>query len=252
MSNPKGSLLAASAVVWLLQPGPVRAQSAAASCGDAVTIERGDTLSRIAGRCGVGEAAILRANPRIQGSADLQAGATLRLRPSSARAGLDLGQATGRLDALASDLGGALGEIAGQVGSSIEDLLAKNPDLRDRLRRLGTRLGVTDADARADGVSISPRSGPVGTAVALSARELPANTPVILGGGGQGAAYEVLDSALTGGDGTLRATVRVPAWAGRDAPFVFVVAGTERGVLARSGPFVVTGPASAPTGQTRP
>lgn len=237
----------------LLQPGPIRAQEAQASpCGETVVVERGDTLSRIAGRCGVGEGAILRANPRIQGSADLQVGATIQLRPGSAGVGLGLGQATDRLGAFASDLGGALGEIAGRVGSSVEDLLAKNPDLQGRLRQFGTRLGVTDAGARAAGVSILPRSGPAGTAVALSAKGLPANTPVLLGGGAPGAAYEVLDSALTGGDGALEAAVRVPGWAGVAGPFVFVVAGAERGVLARSEPFLVTGPAPPPAGTTRP
>ena len=220
----KAGLLAGLIAAWLLQPDPVRAQGAPASpCGDAARVERGDTLSRIAQRCGVSEAAILRANPRIQGSADLQTGATIGLRPGGGDSGFDLGQAADRLGAFASGLGGALGEIAGRVGSSVEDLLAKNPDLQDRLRRLGTRLGVTDTEARAAGVSILPRSGPEGTVVALSAAGLPANTPVILGGGGPGAAYEVLDSALTGGDGGLRATVRVPSWAG-------------------AGPFAVTRP----------
>lgn len=252
MTNPKAYLLAALAGAWLLQPGPVRAQDAAmAPCGDAVRIGRGDTLSRIAGRCGVGEAAILRANPTVQSSGDLQVGATLRLRPGEIGTGPDSGRVTDRLGAFASGVGTALGEIAGQVGSSAEDLLAKNPDLQNRLRQFGTRLGVTDAGARTPGVSILPRGGPVGTAVEISAQGLPANLPVVLGGGGRGTAYEVLDSALTGGDGAVRATVRVPATA--DAgPFVFVIAAPERGVLARSESFVVTGPTPSPADPTRP
>lgn len=250
MPNSKANLLAALTAAWLLQPGPVRAQGAAASpCGSAVVVERGDTLSAIAGRCGVSEGAILRANPRLQGSGDLQAGATVQLRPAGPGAGTELDQAVGRLGAFASGVGSALGELAGQFGSTVDDLLAKNPDLQDRLRQLGSRLGVTDAGARAASVLASPRSGPAGTAVTLSSRGLPANAPVILGGGAPGAAYEALDSALTGGDGAVQATVRVPAWAA--GPFVFVVAGPDRGVLARSEPFLVTGPAS-PLAPARP
>lgn len=251
MPNPKVGLLAVLIAAWPLQPGPAQAQNTpAAPCGNTVVVERGDTLSGIAGRCNVGEAGILRANPRLQGSGDLQAGATMQLRSAGSGAGIDLDQTVNRLGAFASGVGSALGELAGQVGATADDLLAKNPDLQDRLRQLGSRLGVTDTDARAAAVSISPRSGPVGTTVIIAAKGLPANAPVILGGGNRGAAYEVLDSALTDGDGTLRATVRVPGWAGVAEPFVFVVAGPERGVVARSEPFSVTGSASLPTGST--
>lgn len=90
---------------WLLQPGSIRAQDVPASpCGGTVTVERGDTLRRIAERCDVTEGMILRANPRIQGSADLQAGATLQLRPVGA-AGTNLDQAVDRLGTFASNPG---------------------------------------------------------------------------------------------------------------------------------------------------
>lgn len=238
----KAGLLAGLIAVGLLQLDPVRAQGTPAPpCGDAVRVERGDTLSRIAQRCRIGEAVILRANPGLQDSADLQVGATIQLRPGGGGMGLDVGQTTSRLGEFASHLGGALGEIAGHIGSSVEDLLARNPDLQNRLRQFGTRLGVTETEAQAAGVSISPRGGAVGTAVVLLATGLPANTPVILGGGGPGTAYEVLDSALTGADGELQATIRVPGWVAA-GPFVFVVAGTGRGVPARSEPFAVTRP----------
>lgn len=237
--------LAALIAGVVLQPGWVSAQDAPAlPCGNAVTIERGDTLSRIAERCNLTEAAILRANPRIQGSGDLQARTTLQLRPSSGDAGVNLDQAASRLGAIASGVGNTLSDIAGQVGTTAEDLLSRNPDLQDRLRQLRNRLGTPNVEAGAAAVSISPRSGPVGAAVTVSARGLPANTPLVVGGGQRGAAYEVLDSVRTGGDGTAQAMVRVPDWAGTTGQFVFVVASLDPSVTARSEPFLVTGPAN--------
>lgn len=241
MQTPRLNLLAALLAAWMLQPSPAHAQSS--PCGETVMVARGDTLSRIAERCNVSEAQLLRANPGLKGSADLQAGATVRLRPAGSGAGVDLDQTVNRLGAFASGVGSALGDLAGQVGATVDDLLSKNPDLQDRLRQLGSRLGVTDADGRTAAVSISPRSGPVGTAVIITAKNLPANTPVILGGGNPSAAYEVLDSALTDGNGTLQATVPVPAWAGDAGQLVFVVVSAERRLVVRSAPFEVTRPA---------
>lgn len=55
MPNPKVGLLAAPSTAWLVQPGPAQAQNIpAVSCGNAVVVGRGDTLSGVAGRCNVG------------------------------------------------------------------------------------------------------------------------------------------------------------------------------------------------------
>lgn len=253
MPVPKHFSLIVLAAAWLLQSSLAQAQTALASpCGRAVAVERGDTLSRIAERCNVGESAILRANPRVQSSGDLQVGTMLQLRPDGEMAALDLDRAAGRLGDIASSVGNTLGDIAGQVGTTVDDLLAKNPDLQNRLRQFGGRLGVPSADPRAGGVLISPRSGPTGTTVAVAAQGLPENVPVVVGAGQRGTAYEVLQRARTSGDGTVQATVQVPGWASVTAPFVFVVAGVEQGATIRSEPFLVTGPAILPIDPPRP
>lgn len=215
-------------------------------CGDAVSVVRGDTLSRIARRCDVTEATLLAANPRVSGSGDLQVGARLSVRPDDA---------AGRLSGLASRTGEALGGIAGEVGSSVGGLLDRNPAVRDRLRQLGLPSGDGHTD-RPTLAAFPARGGP-GTPVALSAINLPANASVAIGAGSRGEAYEVLDRARTAADGTLDATVRVPAWAAGagsltgplTGPLVFVVADGEGQVQVRSDPFAVTG---APASPSRP
>lgn len=231
---------AALLAICLLCPNSTWAQSAPSPCGDAVVVTRGDTLSRIAERCDVSEALLLRANPGLSGSDDLRAGQELRLRRDAPDRGTRFDRAVGSVSTLASRAGDALDDLAGEVGASVDDLLTKNPDLHNRLRQLGGRLGISGVDASAAVASISPASGPPGTLVTVSALGLPANTPVAIGAGARRSAYEVLDHARTSGDGTLLATVQVPAWAGGAGQLVFVVASPERDLKVRSTPFEVT------------
>lgn len=242
MQTPRLNLLAALLAAWMLQPGPAHAQPAPRSpCGDAVVVARGDTLSQIAERCDVSEAQLLRANPGLSGSEDLRAEQELRLRREPPDLGARFDRAVGSVGALASQAGNALNDLAGEVGASVDDLLIKNPDLHNRLRQLGERLGLASVGAAS--ASVSPASGPPGTLVTVSALGLPANTPVVVGAGARRSAYEVLDRARTSGGGTLLATVPVPAWAADAGQLVFVVASPERRLVVRSAPFEVTRPA---------
>ncbi len=241
MQTPRLNLPAALLAAWMLQPGQAHAEPAPRPpCGDTVAVARGDTLSRIAERCDVSEALLLRANPGLSGSEDLRAGQDLRLRYDAPDLSARLDRAAGSVGAFASRAGNVLNDLAGEVGTSVDDLLTKNPDLHNRLRQLGDRLGLASASAAT--ASISPASGPPGTLVTVSALGLPASTSVVVGAGGRRSAYEVLDRACTSDTGTLLATVPVPAWAGETGQLVFVVASPERGLAVRSAPFEVTRP----------
>lgn len=209
-------------------------EPSAACAGDTVLVRRGDTVSRIAERCGIGEARLLRANPRVEGSDDLAVGEALNLPPGDVSA---LDAAGRRLRSLASRAGDRLSGLAAEIGSPVEDLLDKNPDLRQRLRTLGDRLGVPGVDADAATVTLSPQVGPPGTSVTLSAIGLPPNAAVAIGAGAPGRAYEVLDRARTSVDGTLRATVRAPEGVDGAERLVFTVAGD--GWKARSPAFAL-------------
>ena len=214
-----------------LSGGGAAAQS---PCGDAAVVERGDTLTRIAERCDISEGRLLRANPAIEGSEDLRVGMRLDLRPRER-------QVRERVESFAERAGDRLAGFARDIGSSVDDLLDKNPDLQQRLRGLGDRLNIPGVDASKAKVSLSAQSGPVGTSVTISGTGLPDNVPVVIGAGPPRAAYDVLTRARTSADGTLQATVEVPSWAGEHRRLVFVVASDERGWTARSVPFEVTG-----------
>lgn len=242
MPHPRLKLPSTLLAACLLLPGAASAQSAPPlPCGNTVMVARGDTLSRIAERCDVSEAVLLRANPGISGSDDLRAGLELRLWRDDPDLSARFDRAVGSVGAFASRAGNALNDLAGEAGTSVDDLLTRNPDLHSRLRHLGDRLGLADASAAS--ASIAPASGPSGTLVTISALGLPADMPVVVGAGARRSAYEVLDRARTSGTGTVLATVPVPAWAAGAGPLVFVVASPERGLAVRSKPFEVAGPA---------
>lgn len=181
-----------------------------ADCQDGkVRVQPDDTLSLIAGRCDVSEGAILAANPSIDGSADLEAGATLHLQPPASQS-QRLGD---RFNHFAREANDALGRVAGQVGSSAQDLLDKNPDLKGRLERLGRRIGLSDG-GRPPSLAMTPEQGQPGSTVTLAATELPKERPFKIGVGAPNKAFQVLQEARSSDQGTLNAQVRVPERAG--------------------------------------
>lgn len=219
-----------------------------APCGDRVEVQTGDTLSSIAKRCDVTEAKILDLNPKIQGSRDLAAGMRLDLAPPAASdAGARAREAAegllGRLKSYAREAGQTIEGAAETVTSSVEDFVKRNPDLHQRVRKLGQRLNIPGMDKVEAQVSLSVRSGAPGTSVTLSAIGLPANQQMQVGGGVPDGDYDVLDTVRTSQDGTLQVTVEVPARADPGKDFIFVVANPDLNVAARSPRFDVTGAA---------
>ena len=215
----------------VLTGGPGFAQEAACANGT-VQVRPDDTLSQIASRCDVSEGLILAANPSIDGSGDLQVGASLRLRPEIGQ-GQRLGDHLNHFGREAND---ALGRIAGQVGSSAQDLLDQNPNLKGRLERLGQRFGLGDGGS-APSLTMTPDQGPAGSTVTLSATGLPKDEPLMIGVGAPNTAFQVLRSARTSDKGTLDADVKVPKRQG-GTRLVFVLRNGDAGKLT-SKPFLV-------------
>jgi LysM repeat protein len=223
-----------SLALAFLGTSPVWAQPSP-PCGDTIQVSRSDTLSSIAARCDTTEAAILRANPAVEGSDDLRVGRELKLTASTNQ------PTTERLGSLAREAGSALSGMAQDLTSSVDGLLDKNPDLRQRLGGIGDRIKSTNIDVSKAEVSLAPGNGTVGTTVTISAKGLPADTAVVIGGGAPRTAYEVLQQARTGADGTLQASVRIPDWSTGQERFVVTLAAEEAEWKVRSAPFQITG-----------
>jgi LysM repeat protein len=211
------------------------AEAPVSPCGDSTVVRRGDTLSSIAQRCEVSEGALLGANPGTGGSGDLRVGDTIRVQESEGTA-----QRVGtRLNSLVREANNAIGQLADRVGSSVQDLLDKNPDLKARLDRLGHQMGLAEGPAPAS-VSVAPKSGPAGSPVKITASGLRKDSPVAIGAGPPGAAYEILRRERSSAAGTLTTELQVPEWVEPGSDLVFVASDGEHHIEGRSEPFRVT------------
>lgn len=205
---------------------------AASPCGNSVVVQPGDTLSRIADRCDVSEAALLDANPKIHGSGDLQVGSTLQINNET------LAQQLGRkFDQFGQEATDALNDFADKIGSSVQDILDRNPKVKMCLDELGSKLGLNDNGSKPT-MSITPQSGPPGSTVRIFAQGLPKDTPVEIGVGPRGSAFELVQRARTSNTGTLETEVTVPQqMASNSIRFVIKDA---NGVEARSDAYQIT------------
>lgn len=220
-------------LLLLRAPTVVLCAEDARACGSTVVIRRDDTLSMIASRCDVSEASLLNANPAVQGSSDLQAGATLHIATGNA-AGGSVGATVRSFSRKAGD---TVGTLANDVGSSVQDLLDKNPDLKARLDKVGSAVGLR-SDQPSPTATVMPKSGLAGTPVTITASGLQPNSPVSIGAGAPGAAYSVVGHAQSTDSGTVETKVAVPNHFTIGQDVVFSIA-TDAGVAARTGHFVV-------------
>lgn len=206
------------------------AQAALSPCGSSVTVRPGDTISAIAERCEVSESALLEANPSVAGSEDLRVGASLSTPPGSGSTSVG-----GAFSSLGSSAVGAVDALAGKVGSSAQDLLNRNPDLKNRLENLGKQIGIDGAQERPS-VVVMPQSGVSGSTVTIAATGLPKEQTVQIGSGLPGHAFDVVKRAQTSVNGALVVDVTIPSSA-PPGSIVFVVLSAEGDVLGRSGRF---------------
>jgi len=108
----------------------------AASCGTSVTVVSGDTLRKIADRCGTTVSALQRANPEI-GNGDLIYPGQVLLLPGSI-----LGTDGSYLIYIVAR-GDALKALAARFGSTVESIMASNPGISNvNLIYEGQRLTI--------------------------------------------------------------------------------------------------------------
>ena len=119
---------ALAALAQLAAPLPAAAQSSG-RCGEAIRVQPGDTLFRIAHYCGTTIAELVRANPRITNPNRIYAGQIIRMPLQRAR------RAPSRPEDCGSSVtfrtGDTLAWIAQQCGTTVPALLRANPQIRD-------------------------------------------------------------------------------------------------------------------------
>ena len=110
--------------------------AAQASCGDTVTIARGDTLRKIANRCDTTVDAIMRANPQIKDRNLIYPGQVFVM-PGALLKG------TGNIDTYIVKRGDTLTKLAARFNTTLERLLELNKDITNaNLVYEGHRLAV--------------------------------------------------------------------------------------------------------------
>lgn len=111
----------------------------AAWCGTSVTVQSGDTLRKIADRCGTTVSALRRANPEIGNGNLIYPGQNLLL------PGTILGSDGGYLIYIVSR-GDTLKGLAARFGSTVDSILASNPEITSaNLIYEGQRLTIYSA-----------------------------------------------------------------------------------------------------------
>ncbi|HEX9839048.1 MAG TPA: LysM peptidoglycan-binding domain-containing protein [Anaerolineales bacterium] len=113
----------------------------AAGCGTSVTVVSGDTLLKIANRCGTTVSALRRANPEIGSGSLIFPGQVLQL------PGAILGTDGGYFIYIVAR-GDTLRSLASRFGTTVDALLAANPD-------------ITNANVIYEGQRLKVYSGPV-------------------------------------------------------------------------------------------
>ncbi len=133
--------------------------ASAASCGTSVTVVSGDTLRRIADRCGTTVSALRRANPEI-GLGNLIYPGQVLLLP-----GTILGSDGGYLIYIVAR-GDTLKSLASRFGSTVESIMASNPGITNaNVIYEGQRLTIYSAPSTPPPVTPPPASGQIYYAV---------------------------------------------------------------------------------------
>lgn len=119
--------------------------------------------------------------------------------------------------------GDTLIEIADRCGTTVEALMAINPDIEGpSLIYPGQRLAIPSATGPYN-VSIAPDSGPPGTSITLTASGFPPGARVQIGLGRFESEYDVIATREIGDNGVLTVDLTIPAAADTGEEWVGVV-----------------------------
>lgn len=231
-------LLTAGLAAFLFVPA---VPALAADCDGQAVVKRGETLADVAARCNVTVSEITDANPGLEPGevlpgteialpGPLSAGWADRAKGALQSAGSELQDTAQQAGDKIRDLSGRASEeirdAADRAGQSVSEYLDANPELKDDLNRVGSRVGLTDAEAPmaigAD-ITIEPTTAAPGEIIMVSATGMPGGTSVEVTAGPAGGTMEPVETATTTAGGRLDARVPVPEDAEEGSSFVIVI-----------------------------
>jgi LysM repeat protein len=224
--------IGAAALLLLGAPAAALGQTPEPPCEARYVAQEGDTLHSIARRCDVAMAEIVERNPGLGDPPVIEPGTEIEL-----GAPAEDTKAAARMETYAVEVGDSLQSIARDLGVSIVELMAANPEVDPTALSIGEELAVP-GDRPAATVSLIPESGPPGELIALSVGQLRPNDWVTIGVGRQAWEWQPVRDVQVSEDGELSAQVAVPDWAEPGQRLVFLV-DTDRGLIFKSAPFVV-------------
>lgn len=215
-------LIAAALMLSGFLVSPVAAQSQ--DCGNAYTVEPGDTLSEIAQSCGVSYSELLEANPDIDNPQLIYPGQVINMPGADDDAEDTPIPVTGGSIYIVKP-GDTIADIASRFDVTSLALIGANPWLEqfDRVYP-GMRLTLPRGAAQVPTLSITPAVGETGTPVILAATGFQPETNILVGFGRLNGPYYQIGEATTDANGALVREFVVPDWADEArGDYVFVV-----------------------------
>lgn len=140
-----------------------------------------------------------------------------------------------------------LAKIARRCGTSVEALLAANPEISNPSVIVPGQVLEIPGEEPAPQVGITPNEGEPGTEIRVSAVGFPANSVVSVGIGRANSEPTMSKTVTTNAEGTVETTIMLPAEATPGTPWVVLINAGEVSALSES--FTVTGAAVTATAQ---
>lgn len=214
-------------------------------CGESVAVEAGDTLRRIAERCGISVSVLLSANPDISNPDIIHTGQKLTI-PGDDNAGsrgASAGSGATATDAADGDYqaesGDTLYSIADKLGMPVADVIEANPGLDPSNIPIGRVLDLPSGDSSsAAAISVSAGYAAPGERLSIRASGFPPDEPVEIGAGPPQSEFEIIARPRSDSRGGVQQALELPSWASKHRELVFVAQTLDGRISAISDPIL--------------
>lgn len=203
----------------LLTWGAISSAAAAEDCDDTYQVARGDTLTKIAARCGTTVKAILAANPEVTDPRKLKIGHTLVVprAEEEPETGLKPQDEFGIIHIVKR--GDRLSRLANQYDTTMAAILKANPGITNsNVIKVGQKIVIPQGEAPTlEGqpqINLSPVAGPPGTFVWIEGSGFPANELVHFNLSSIEVDYEFTGTAQADDQGRFSIKTNIPDQAG--------------------------------------